>query len=123
MLGKLVLAVSGIIFGGYGLACFINPELPAGLAGLAIESGDGFAEMGAMYGGLQFGVGLFCLLCAARPAYTRPGLTLLALGIGCLALARLFSAWDASWMVGVYTWGALGYELVTASLAALALRR
>lgn len=123
MLGKIVLIVSGVIFSCYGLACFLDPELPARLAGLAIESGDGFAEMGAMYGGLQLGVGLFCLLCAAMPVYTRPGLALLLLGIGCLALARLLSAWDADWMVGGYTWGALVYEILTAGLAGLALKR
>ncbi|KAA1193242.1 DUF4345 domain-containing protein [Pseudohalioglobus sediminis] len=123
MLGKILLVVSGLIFTGYGTACLMNPQLPADLAGLAIVSGDGFAELGAMYGGLQLGVGLFCLLCAALPVYTRPGLTLLCMGIGCLALARLVSAWDADWMVGGYTWGALAYEVVTAVLAGVALRR
>jgi hypothetical protein len=123
MLGKLLLVISGLIFSGYGLACFLNPQLPAGLAGLVIASGDGFAEIGAMYGGLQLGVGIFCLLCAARRDYTRPGLVLLVLGIGCLAVTRLISAWDADWAVGGYTWGAAAYEFTTAMLAATALKR
>ena len=123
MFEKLLLSASWLIFLGYGLACFINPELPAALAGLSIESGDGFAEMGAMYGGLQFGVGVFCLMCAAIPVHTRAGLLLLLLGIGCIALARLVSAWDADWMVGSYTWGALAFELLVSVLAAVALKR
>ncbi len=123
MLEKSLLSVSGLIFIAYGVACFINPELPAALSGLTIDSGDGFAELGAMYGGLQFGVGVFCLMCAVIPVYTRAGLLLLLLGIGCLALARLVSAWDADWMVGGYTWGALVFELLVAGLAALALKR
>ena len=103
MLGKIILWISGLTFASYGIACFISPELPAGFAGLEITNGDAFAEMGAMYGGLQFGVGLFCVAAALRADLYRPGLLLLVLGIGCLALARLINAWDASWMVGGYT--------------------
>ncbi len=122
-MGKLILWFSGIAFAGYGLACWASPELPAELAGLAIGSGDAYAEMGAMYGGLQIGVGLFCILCALRTDMYRAGLTLLVLGIGGLGVARLFHAFDADWMVGGYTWGALLYELATATIAAVALRR
>jgi uncharacterized protein DUF4345 len=123
MLGKIVLVASGLIFGSYGLACFLSPELPAGYAGLEITNGDAFAEMGAMYGGLQFGFGLFCLFCTLRQDMQRAGLTLLVFSIGCLALARFYSAWDADWLVGGYTWGALAYESLTAILAAVALKR
>ncbi len=123
MLGKILLLASGLIFGAYGLACFLSPELPAGYAGLAITNGDAFAEMGAMYGGLQFGFGLFCLLCGLRADMRQAGLTLLVLAIGCLALARLYSAWDADWLVGGYTWGALAYEGLTTVLAVIALKR
>jgi hypothetical protein len=123
MLGKVVLLASGLIFSAYGLACFLSPELPAGYAGLEITNGDAFAEMGAMYGGLQFGFGVFCLLCGLRPDMQRSGLTLLVLAIGCLAFARFYSAWDADWLVAGYTWGALAYETLTAALAAIALGR
>lgn len=123
MLGKIVLWLAGLIFASYGIACFLNPELPAGYAGLNISNGDAFAEMGAMYGGLQFGLGAFCILATLRRDLYRPALTVLVLLIGCLGLARLITAWDADWMVGVYTWGALAFELTTASLAGLALRQ
>jgi hypothetical protein len=123
MLGKILLIASGLIFGAYGIACFVSPELPAGYAGLEITSGDAFAEIGAMYGGLQFGFGVFCLLCGLRADMQRAGLTLLLLAIGCLAFARLYSAWDADWLVGGYTWGAFAYETLTAVLAGVALKR
>lgn len=123
MLGKILLWASGLIFAAYGAVCFISPEVPAGYAGLAISSGDGYAEMGAMYGGLQFGFGLYLLLAALRPAYYRPALTLLVMAIGCLAVARLYSAWDTDWMVAGYTWGALAFEFAVAILAAIALRK
>jgi hypothetical protein len=123
MLGKILLWVSGAIFVSYGIACFLSPELPAGYAGLNIGSGDAYAEMSAMYGGLQTGVGVFCIICALTASLQRAGLLLLAIGIGSLAFARLYGAWDADWMVGAYTWGALAYETITAVLAVVALRR
>jgi hypothetical protein len=123
MLGKIILWISGLVFIAYGLACLISPELPAGYAGLSIVTGDGFAEVGAMYGGLQIGVGVFCVLCALRPTLTSAGLLLLFIGIGCLALARLYSAAAADWMVGAYTWGALAFEFSVTVLSGIALQR
>jgi hypothetical protein len=87
-----------------------------------MTNGDAYAEIGAMYGGLQTGFGLFCLLAAIRPALYRAGLTLLVLAIGSLALGRLYSALIASDPVGGYTYGALCFEFAVAVLAALALR-
>ena len=123
MLGKIILWVSGVIFASYGMVCFLSPEVPAGYAGLVLSNGDAYAEIGAMYGGLQFGVGLFCILAAVRADLYRAGLLLLVIGIGFLAVGRLINAWDADWMVGGYTWGAMAYEFLTAILAAVALRR
>jgi len=123
MLGKIVLWASGLIFAVYGAACFISPELPADYAGLTIGSGDAYAEMGAMYGGLQFGFGLFLILAAIKPSYYRAALTLLVMAIGCLAVARLYSAWDTEWMVAGYTWGAMAFEFLVAIFAAIALRK
>jgi hypothetical protein len=123
MLGKTVLWISGLVFVAYGVVCLVSPEVPAGYAGLTIDTGDGFAEIGAMYGGLQIGVGLFCALCALRPALTGAGLLLLLTGIGCLALARLYSAAAADWMVGAYTWGALAFEFSVAVLSGIALKQ
>jgi Domain of unknown function (DUF4345) len=123
MLGKFVLWLSAILFIGYGLACLVSPGLPAGYAGLALTNGDALAEMGAMYGGLQTGFGLFCLLGALRHNYYRPALVLLLLCIGALALARCYWAFAGDEIVTGYTYGAMVYEYATAILAALALRR
>ncbi|RLQ23192.1 DUF4345 domain-containing protein [Seongchinamella sediminis] len=123
MLGKGLLWAAGLVFAVYGVACFVTPELPAGYAGLGIGSGDAYAEMAAMYGGLQFGFGLFLLLAALKPGFYRAALTLLVMAIGCLAVARLHAAWDTGWMVAGYTWGALAFEFAVAILAAIALRK
>lgn len=123
MLGKIILWISAVMFISYGLACFFSPGLPAGYAGLAMTNGDAFAEIGAMYGGLQTGFGLFCLLAALKPEYTRAGLVLLVLGIGLLAVGRLYSTLTGAEAVAGYTWAAMAYEFITAIIAGIALRK
>ena len=91
MLGKAVLGISTLIFVGYGLVSLVSPAIPAGLAGLVLSNGDAYTEIGAMYGGLQIGVGLFCAMALLKPEFYRAGLMLLVLAIGTLALARLVS--------------------------------
>lgn len=123
MLGKFVLWLSASMFIAYGLACLFSPALPAGYAGLEFASGDALPEIGAMYGGLQTGFGVFCLLGALRAEYYRPALMLLLLCVGGLALSRCFWAFSAGGAIGGYTYGAMVYEYATAILAAIALRR
>lgn len=122
-LGKFVLGVSAIAFIGYGLVGLLSPAIPAGFAGLTMSNGDAFAEIGAMYGGLQTGLGLFCALAILKPDLYRSGLMLLAIAIGALALARLSSMLGAPDPLTAYSYGALGYEIITALLAFVALPR
>ena len=122
-MGSVVLWISAVVLTVYGVVCLVAPEVPAASAGLTMTGADALAEIGAMYGGLQTGFGLFCLLAAVIPAYRRAGLLVLLMCIGPLALARLFWAFAGGDPVGAYTWGALAYEVVTAGLAALALWR
>jgi len=120
VLGKIVLGISALVFIVYGLVSLISPAIPAGLAGLAMNNGDAFAEIGAMYGGLQTGIGMFCLLALLRPEFYKGGLALLTVAIGTLALARLISFLLAPDAVSAYTYSALAYEFTTAILAAIA---
>ena len=123
MLGKILLWVSAVGFAGYGLACLIDPALPTGLVGLSITTGDAYAEITAMYGGLQTGFGLFCAFGALRAEVYRPALVSLVLVVGGLALARLFATLMNPDPVTSYTYGALVYEFTTAVLARVALRK
>lgn len=120
-LGKGLLWISATIFIAYGLFGFFNPNIPADFGGLQMLNGNGYAEIGAMYGGLQTGIGFFCLLAALRSDFYKAGLALLAIAIGSLALGRLFNAVMTTEALTAYTYGALIYELITALLAALAL--
>lgn len=122
MLGKAILWVSAISFVVYGLMCLLSPALPMDYAGLTMNTGDAFAEVRAMYGGLQTGLGIFCLLGALRNDLYRPALISLVLLVGGLALARLYSTIISTESLGTYTYGAMVYEFTTATLAGLALR-
>ncbi|MEM1156279.1 MAG: DUF4345 family protein [Pseudomonadota bacterium] len=123
MLGKFILWLSAIIFTLYGLFCLISPELAASNAGLEFINGDAKPEIGSMYGGLQTGFGIYCLLGALKSTYYRPALTLLMLCIGALALARCFWAFNTDSALSAYTYGAIAYEYFTAILAGWALLR
>ena len=123
MLGKLLLWFSAVSFAAYGLMCLVDPGLPARYAGLDILSGDGYSELGAMYGGLQTGYGFFCLLGALRKDLHRPALMSLVLLLGGLALGRLYSTLTGADAVGSYTYGAMAFEFTMAVLAVIALRK
>lgn len=119
-MNRSFLLIVGLIFAAYGIPCALDPTLPARLAGVSITNGDGFAELGAMYGGLQTGVGIFLAIAAFRPRLQDAALLLLVLGIGLLAVLRGTSALRTTDLVTAYTWGALAFEtLVTAAAAAL----
>lgn len=121
---RIYLLFVALVFTSYGIACAIDPILPARLGGLSIVNGDGYAEMSAMYGGLQTGVGLFCALAAFRPRMQESALLLLLLGIGLLAATRATGALRSEELISGYTWGALAFEtFVTAAAATLLLRK
>jgi len=92
MLGEMVLGFSALVFISYGVVSFISPAIPTGFAGIVMSNGDAFAEIGSMYGGLQTGIGVFCLLAAVKQEYYWGGLAVLVIGVGALAVARLVSA-------------------------------
>ena len=73
MYPKVLLALSGIIFLAYGIVCWVDPEIPAKQAGLFIATHNGYAEMAAMYGGLQGSFGAILIASAFIKGYVRPG--------------------------------------------------
>ncbi len=110
VLGKTILAVSALILISYGVVSLISPTTPATYAGLIISNGDAFAEVSAMYGGLQTGLGLFFLLALLKSEFYRSGLIVLFLTIGSLAMARLVSLLMTDQILTAYSYGALVYE-------------
>mgnify|MGYP001175984103 FL=1 len=123
VLGKTILAVSALILISYGVVSLISPTTPATYAGLIISNGDAFAEVSAMYGGLQTGLGLFFLLALLKSEFYRSGLIVLFLTIGSLAMARLVSLLMTDQILTAYSYGALVYEIATVCVAFIALKR
>ena len=137
MYPKILLVLAGAVFFAYGVVCWVNPELPAEYAGLFIATHNGYAEIAAMYGGLQSSFGAILIVSAFLKGYLRPGLWLILICIGTLAAARAsvaLSGLDSSFQVansslGIdvsssftsYTWGALAFEVFLAVWAGLAL--
>jgi hypothetical protein len=118
----IVLVLAALGFLGFGLWLVVDPV--GGLAGVDITGATtaGVIELRAFYGGLEVGLGLFLLACAARPDWRVPGLWLVLAGNLAIGLTRL--AGIAS--TGVFTafFGyALAWEIGFPLLAAFALRR
>lgn len=121
-LARFVLIVTGISFVGYAVVCFLNPGYAnANFMGYGLDAAAAKVEMRAMYGGLQAGFGVFCLLAGFRPEWTRSALTAIACVMGGVGLARCIA-------MGIH--GPAGanpvvaiYEGITTALALLALMR
>ena len=137
MFGQLLLGVTGAIFFGLGVVSVYDPEIPAAWSGIFIASQDAYAEIAAMYGGLEIAVGSILLASALMKEYLKAGLWLLFIIISYVAAARAFtvireldsSVEIAGSQVGIemtssftsYTWGVLTFEVVVALLALIAL--
>jgi hypothetical protein len=86
---RAVLAVSALMFGGHGALCLFDPETIARESGLALPTPGASTEARAMYGGLEFALGLYFTAGALRRAFTNPALTALVVVFSGLAVARL----------------------------------
>jgi len=117
-----VLVLAGLGFLAFGLWLVADPI--GGLAGVDIAGTTpaGVIELRAFYGGLEVGLGLFLLLCAARPAWRVPGLWLVLLGNLAIGLARVFGIASTGTFTPFFGY-ALAWEMGFPLLAALALRR
>lgn len=121
--GRFLLGASALIFMAYGAICLFDPTIPTGITGLTATSGDAVAEVSGMYGGLQTGIGFFCLLACFNNEFYRPGLMALGLTMGGLAIARMIGVVATEQPVTFYSYAAFGFELVTAALALLTFAR
>jgi len=137
MFGQGLLALVGAIFFGLGVVCLYDPEIPAQWSGLFIATHDAYAELAAMYGGLQIAIGSILFASAMIQEYLKAGLWLMFIIVGYIAAARasvVFRDFSSSFNVadqqlGIemtssftsYTWGVLGFEVIVTVLALIAL--
>ena len=118
---KIVLGFNGVLFAVYGVYCVFALEALADFTGLAYARPGGYVEAGAMYGGLQTGLGLFLLYAVWRPKLVVPALVAMLFMLAGLALTRLGGLTNHG--ADPYNLTAVVYELVTVALVAAALRR
>ncbi len=115
-----VLVLAGLGFLGFGAWLLVDPV--GGLAGVGIAgtTAAGVVELRAFYGGLEVGLGLFLLLCAARPDWRVPGLWLVLLGNLAIGLTRLYGIGDSGEFNNFFA-AALAWEFGFTAMAAVAL--
>lgn len=121
-LSRILLAVAGLGFLGFGIACLLAPLQVLAMAGVQVEGAAAATELRAMYGGLELGLALLLLAAAVKPAWLGPGLWLCLASYGGLGLARGVGMWIAQLTTPFFVI-ALLLELGLALLAALALWR
>ena len=113
MAHKIYLAISALIWLGYGLYCFFAPGSLDEAAGIVARTTTGATEVRAMYGGLQASIGVLCLLALWQPGQIRIALSCVGWLTAGLALGR-FAGLFLDDSGTSYTYGALGFEIVCA---------
>ena len=87
-LWRLILAVVALSYAAFGFVFLFNPDAWASTVSIGFASPAGRTDFRAMYGGLEFGVGVFLLLCTLRREFVRLGLFASACILVAMATAR-----------------------------------
>lgn len=119
-LPQVLVILSALAFGGLGIVFLADPARLAGTVELGTSPFQTI-ELRAMYGGLELGVAVFLLWCAAAPQRVGLGLWFSLFAYGGLALGRL-SGILLSGVEGGPHWGLVAVETVAIALSILGLR-
>lgn len=95
-LPRVSLLVSGLLFAGLGGYFLFDPSQVSRLLGLPTPAAALRAELSAVYGGLQLGLGIFFLVSAARARWVRAALA---------AQIAVFAGLAAGRVLGLITQG------------------
>ena len=87
-LWRLILAVIALSYAGFGFAFLFKPDEWGAIVSVAFTTSAGRTDFRAVYGGLEFGVGVFLFLCALRREFVRLGLFASACALIAMATAR-----------------------------------
>ncbi len=117
-IGKVAIAITAAGFAGFGAALMVKPDLLRKVGMKAINA-NGRTELRAMYGGMEFGFGVFFALAATKPEWRRPALTAVLCAIGALGATRVATAANEGADPMMYALAAP--EITAATLAAVAL--
>ena len=117
-----VLVLAGLGFLGFGLWLLFDPVGGLASVGIAGTTAAGVVELRSFYGGLEVGLGLFLLICSARPDWRVPGLWLVLLVNLAIGLTRLYGIGDSGEFNNFFA-AALVWEFGFPAMAAVALLR
>ena len=120
---RLVLALAGVAFAGFGLAFTLWP-LPMGrLVEIPLPTPTARIDFAATYGGFELGFGVFLLACARRSSWIAPGLWAAASALGGFALVRMLGIVAAAGPATRPIFVALALEITGCAISILALRQ
>ncbi len=118
----IFLTLSSLVWFPYGLWCLARPQILAEFAGVTATTPTATAEIMAMYGGLQMGIGILAALAVAKPAERRGVVLTLGVLTAGLGITRLLAVLLGAGLSS-YTTGALVVEFGSAVWAGALLRR
>jgi Domain of unknown function (DUF4345) len=86
---KAYLVLNAALYVIFALWCTIAPSYTASALGLSWRNGSGKSEYITVYGGMEFAIAMFFLVCAFKPEWHQPGLIFGLLFYGGLVLWRI----------------------------------
>lgn len=114
--------INAICYLVLGVMCAARPRNVAEYVGFQLGPG-GVSEFVTVYGGLEFGLGLFFAFCAWYPDQVRTGIVFAACLYVPLALCRVVSLFATSPSNHNYQLAAVEVTLTIGAIACLLLRR
>ena len=120
-LAKFAAAWCGGLILFFGVLYVVAAERMLALAEITGLSPTGLTDVRVMYGALQIAPGLFCLASLKRQEWLEPALGLATLTFACIPAVRILGI-ALEGTANQYHLTALGIELATCALAAIAWR-
>lgn len=114
----IYLVINACLYLLFGIWCALSPEYTSSAVGLVIPGNQGFTEYIAVYGGLEFGVGVFFLLAILKRHLRFPGLVFGTCFYCGLAFFRTFAIANVGTDIGA----ALNFYVAEVSFAIWSLR-
>jgi hypothetical protein len=85
ILAYIYLGLAALMFLGFGAILLFAPKKLERWVGVTATTPQGLTELRAFYGGLEIGLGLFCIACLDKPMWFQAGLA--GAGWACAGLA------------------------------------
>lgn len=121
--GRVVVALAGLAFIGFGLAFTLWPLPMARLIEIPLPTPTARIDFAATYGGFELGFGVFLLACARRSTWVVPGLWATASALAGFAGVRLLGLVLASGPATAPIYAGLALEVTGFAISVLALRQ